>query len=87
MGCVLVDPETGEIVGRGRNKTNELRNATRHAELECIDAVLAAAATHAEGCALLRRCIIYVTVEPCETRAGSRGGVDFKVFVRMCVYT
>jgi len=35
VGCVFV--YNSEIVGRGRNRVNETRNATRHAEMVAID--------------------------------------------------
>ena len=38
VGCVLV--YDNKIIGQGRNRTNELKNATRHAELEAIDQVI-----------------------------------------------
>ncbi|KAL9932018.1 hypothetical protein V8E36_009079 [Tilletia maclaganii] len=38
VGCVFV--RNGEIIGAARNRTNELMNATRHAELEAIDSIL-----------------------------------------------
>jgi tRNA(Arg) A34 adenosine deaminase TadA len=38
VGCVLV--AAGEKVAWGRNRTNETKNGTRHAELEAIDMVL-----------------------------------------------
>ena len=38
VGCVLV--YDGLIIGHGRNRVNQLKNATRHAELEAIDMVL-----------------------------------------------
>ncbi|KAL8439270.1 hypothetical protein Efla_007403 [Eimeria flavescens] len=37
VGCVLVCPYTCRVVGRGSNKTNEKKNASRHCELEAID--------------------------------------------------
>ncbi|QRV99146.1 deoxycytidylate deaminase (dCMP deaminase) [Ceratobasidium sp. AG-Ba] len=39
VGCVFV--RDGRIIARARNRTNELRNATRHAELEAIDEIFA----------------------------------------------
>ena len=39
VGCVFV--YDGQVIGAGRNRTNELKNATRHAEIEAIDQVLA----------------------------------------------
>ena len=35
--------KAGVVVGRGRNRTNETKNATRHAEFEVYDDLLAAA--------------------------------------------
>jgi tRNA-specific adenosine deaminase 2 len=35
VGCVFVYNE--EAVAKGRNTVNETRNATRHAELNCMD--------------------------------------------------
>ncbi|KJE95615.1 tRNA-specific adenosine deaminase 2 [Capsaspora owczarzaki ATCC 30864] len=40
VGCVIVLRETGQVIGRGCNRTNETKNATRHAEFEAIDEVL-----------------------------------------------
>ncbi|TQE03601.1 hypothetical protein C1H46_010732 [Malus baccata] len=36
--CVIV--EDGKVIASGRNRTNETRNATRHAEMEAIDTLL-----------------------------------------------
>jgi tRNA-specific adenosine deaminase 2 len=35
VGCVFV--YNGEVIAKGRNTVNETRNATRHAELNCLD--------------------------------------------------
>ncbi|KAI6668362.1 hypothetical protein NL676_016165 [Syzygium grande] len=35
VGCVIV--EDGNAIAAGRNRTNETRNATRHAEMEALD--------------------------------------------------
>ncbi|KAI5122157.1 hypothetical protein M0805_007056 [Coniferiporia weirii] len=64
VGCVFV--RDGVIIARARNRTNELRNATRHAELEAIDAILAdRTLTPATIEHPLRSTTLYVTVEPC----------------------
>ena len=71
VGCVFV--YEGEVIGTGRNRTNELKNATRHAEVEAIDQVLAwwqdrpaADRGEADSLASLWPSIdLYVTVEPC----------------------
>ncbi|PAV20499.1 cytidine deaminase [Pyrrhoderma noxium] len=65
VGCVFV--RDGRIIARARNRTNELRNATRHAELEAIDGILADSVLTPEpslGYAL-NTTTLYVTVEPC----------------------
>ncbi|KAJ1983293.1 tRNA(adenine34) deaminase [Dimargaris verticillata] len=38
VGCVFV--HNGTVIGRGRNRPNETRNATKHAELVAIDAII-----------------------------------------------
>lgn len=64
IGCVYV--RDGEIVGTGSNRTNEERNGTRHAELDAIDAMLAAGHQ-----APFSECDVYVTCEPCIMCAGA----------------
>ncbi|KAI0276165.1 cytidine deaminase-like protein [Russula aff. rugulosa BPL654] len=68
IGCVFV--RGGRAIARARNRTNELRNATRHAELEAIDAILADPSLTppsllATGTYPLTDTTLYVTVEPC----------------------
>ncbi|KAF9009297.1 cytidine deaminase-like protein [Hymenopellis radicata] len=64
VGCVFV--RDGEIIAKARNRTNELRNATRHAELEAIDQILAdASLTPTRTPYALSTTTLYVTVEPC----------------------
>ncbi|CAG8592882.1 1827_t:CDS:2 [Paraglomus brasilianum] len=60
VGCVFVCGE--EIIGSGRNRTNETFNGTRHAELEAIDAILSNDKYTKD---VFRECVLYVTVEPC----------------------
>lgn len=60
VGAVIVDRESKEIVARGRNAVEANCNPTHHAELIAIN----------EACRKLRtknlkRCDIYVTLEPC----------------------
>ena len=65
VGCVIVSPD-GVIVGRGRNRREELPDATAHAEVEAIRAACAALGTwNLSGCAL------FVTLEPCPMCAGA----------------
>lgn len=65
VGCVVASPE-GVIIGRGRNRREEGRDATAHAEVEAIRAACAALGTwNLSGCAL------FVTLEPCPMCAGA----------------
>ncbi|KAF8597541.1 cytidine deaminase-like protein [Ceratobasidium sp. AG-I] len=65
VGCVFV--RDGKIIARARNRTNELRNATRHAELEAIDEIFASPSLTPTPTPLhpLSETDLYVTVEPC----------------------
>ncbi|KZT62140.1 cytidine deaminase-like protein [Calocera cornea HHB12733] len=66
VGCVFVQNADGAVLARGRNRTNELRNATRHAELEALDRLLApTAASPLPRPYPLQGITLYVTVEPC----------------------
>ncbi len=64
VGCVIAD-RLGNIIGRGRNRT-EAQDATCHAEIEAIrDASRAAGSWRLDGCSL------FVTMEPCFMCAGA----------------
>ncbi|KAG2042654.1 cytidine deaminase-like protein [Suillus americanus] len=64
VGCVFV--RKNSIIARARNRTNELRNASRHAELEAIDLILADMELAPESTRYpLADIVLYVTVEPC----------------------
>ncbi|KAI0069250.1 cytidine deaminase-like protein [Artomyces pyxidatus] len=64
VGCIFV--RDGKAIAKARNRTNELRNATRHAELEAIDAILADPMLTPEPSPYaLADTTLYVTVEPC----------------------
>lgn len=64
VGCVVVC--NGSIVGRGRNRREEGRNALCHAEIEAINQ-----ACRALGGWRLWQCTLYVTLEPCPMCAGA----------------
>ena len=65
VGCVVFD-EAGEIIGRGRNRREELPDACAHAEVEAIRAACAA-----RGGWNLSGCGLAVTLEPCPMCAGA----------------
>ncbi|CAI9110387.1 OLC1v1010398C1 [Oldenlandia corymbosa var. corymbosa] len=73
VGCVIV--EEGKIIAHGRNRTNETRNATRHAEMEAIDVLLEQwqklGLSKADVAKKFSNCTLYVTCEPCIMCAGS----------------
>ena len=63
VGCVIV--RDGRIVGRGRNRREEDKNALAHAELAAIED-----ACRTLGGWRLSRTQLYVTLEPCPMCAG-----------------
>lgn len=64
VGCVIL--RGGEVIGRGRNRREELGDATAHAEIEAIrDAGERNGSWHLDGAEL------YVTLEPCIMCAGA----------------
>ena len=65
VGCVIADA-AGEVVGRGRNRREETRAVSGHAEMEAIDA-----ACRARGDWRLDDCTLFVTLEPCPMCAGA----------------
>ena len=64
VGCVIV--WKGQVVGRGRNRREELQSTASHAEREAI-----AQANAALGTWRLDECELYVTLEPCPMCAGA----------------
>ena len=65
VGCVITGPD-GRVIGRGRNRRAEARDATAHAEIEAIRE-----ACRALGDWRLEGCTMYVTLEPCPMCAGA----------------
>ncbi|MGI4834821.1 MAG: nucleoside deaminase [Janthinobacterium lividum] len=64
IGAVVV--LAGDIIGRGYNQTEQLRDVTAHAEMLAITA-----AANRLGNKYLTHCTLYVTVEPCVMCAGA----------------
>lgn len=65
VGSVVVDGE-GKIIGRGRNRREERRSVTGHAEIEALEAAAAA-----RGDWRMDDCSLFVTLEPCPMCAGA----------------
>ena len=66
VGAVIVDPETGQIVGEGHNRPIKDHDPTAHAEIMAIRA-----AAQALGNYRLPGLHLYVTLEPCAMCAGA----------------
>lgn len=59
VGCIFIDSD-GIILASGRNTVNKTKNATRHAEINCIDIIVKAGFLKN-----LSNVTVVVTVEPC----------------------
>ncbi len=64
VGAVVV--REGQLVGRGHNLVEKLRDPTAHAEMIAITA-----ACETLGSKFLEGCTLYVTLEPCPMCAGA----------------
>ena len=60
IGCVIVNPETNEIVAETFNQSQHVEDATAHAEIKAIQEACAKLGTNR-----LRGMDLYVTLEPC----------------------
>jgi len=58
VGCVFVND--GRVIASGRNAVNATKNATRHAEIECIEQII-----KTESHCSTKPIDVYVNVEPC----------------------
>lgn len=65
VGCVYADAYTGKVVTAAANRTNASYNATTHAELVAINSLLHGQEDPVAAAAVFRRCVLYVTLEPC----------------------
>jgi tRNA(adenine34) deaminase len=64
IGCVIVQNDT--VIARGHNLTEQLKDATAHAEMMAITS----AEAHLDS-RYLTDCTLYVTIEPCPMCAGA----------------
>jgi tRNA(adenine34) deaminase len=63
IGCVIV--HDNKVIAKGHNLTEQLQDATAHAEM----VALTAASAHLQS-RYLTDCVLYVTIEPCPMCAG-----------------
>lgn len=66
VGALVVDRETGEVLGRGRNRRERDHSPTAHAEILALEE-----AAERRGTWRLSGCTLYVTLEPCPMCAGA----------------
>lgn len=66
VGAVVVERETGLILGRGRNRREQDHSPTAHAEILAIEE-----AARTRGSWRLSGCNLYVTLEPCPMCSGA----------------
>lgn len=66
IGCVFYHTGLERVVARNRNSVNVTKNATRHAEMNCIDDTLEYCSTHGlDPSSVWPQLDVYVTCEPC----------------------
>ena len=65
VGCIFLHHD--QIIAESRNNVNETRNATRHAERNCVDQGVEKFDNWRE---IFRETVVVVTVEPCIMCAG-----------------
>lgn len=66
VGALVVERDTGEILGKGYNKRESGHSPLAHAELIAMEA-----AAQKRGSWRLSGCILYVTMEPCPMCSGA----------------
>ncbi|SRR5258706_11799730 len=74
VGAVVVCQD--KIIARAHNQTEQLTDATAHAEMLVITA-----AAHGLGSKYLNECTLYVTLEPCAMCAGALHWVQLQKLV------
>lgn len=85
IGCVFYHTGLKKIIARGRNSVNVTKNATRHAELNCIDDVLEyCSAENIEPREVWPMIDVYVTCEPCIMCARILRHLKFRQVVYGC---
>jgi len=60
IGCVIVNPQNGEIIAEAYNLSQHVEDATAHAEIKAIQS-----ACHKLNTNRLRGMYLFVTLEPC----------------------
>ena len=64
IGCVIV--ANNQVIAKGSNQTQQLKDATAHAEIIALTS-----AFNYLNSKILKECTMYVTIEPCAMCAGA----------------
>lgn len=83
VGCLFI--YENEVIASGNNTVNETRNATRHAEINCIDKVLDYCKEHQlDYHDVFKKIDVVVTVEPCIMCAAALHQLHIRSIVYGC---
>ncbi|XP_026735000.1 tRNA-specific adenosine deaminase 2 [Trichoplusia ni] len=83
VGCVFTI--NSEIIAESRNSVNATHNPTRHAEINCIDTVIAHCKNnHIDYKMYFKNVTVYVTVEPCIMCAAALSNLCVKEVIYGC---
>jgi tRNA-specific adenosine deaminase 2 len=82
VGCIFLRLPDKKIIARGHNLTNLTKNATTHAEMNCINYLYASDIPDLEN--LLSQSILFVSCEPCIMCAYSLKEIKIKAVYFGC---
>lgn len=84
VGCIFIYNQ--QVIATGSNEVNETKNATRHAELICIDQVLRYCRDkQLEADTVFAAIQVVVTVEPCIMCAAALVELDVSEIIFGCI--
>jgi tRNA(Arg) A34 adenosine deaminase TadA len=76
VGCVFISLDDMKIVARGHNRTNATKNATTHAEINCINDLFSKCDKN-----IFENCVLFVSCEPCIMCAYALSLVSMKYII------
>lgn len=83
VGCIFI--YENNVIANGGNTANETKNATRHAEMNCIDTVLEwCKSKNLNNVEIFTKISVVVTVEPCIMCAAALLALKIKQIIYGC---
>lgn len=83
VGCLFI--HKNQLIATGNNTVNETKNATRHAEMNCIDGVMKyCKERNLDHIEILHNIDVVVTVEPCVMCAAALHQLQVRTIVYGC---